>query len=195
MALKDGLTGVHNHRFFQESLSAELARAARHQHSVGLVFIDVDYFKNFNDMAGHQAGDAVLRQLGKMLVNSGESPDYRHSGRCSDVTARYGGEEFVVILPETSKESSTVRAERIRVMVEEYPFEMREVQPEKKVTVSIGVSVYPDDALTKQALIKVADEALYTAKRNGRNQVQTAKPSGENPESLEPSEEASTASS
>ena len=195
LALKDGLTGVYNHRFFQESLSAELARAARHQHSVGLLFIDVDYFKNFNDMAGHQAGDAVLRQLGKMLNNSGESPDYRYSGRCSDITARYGGEEFVVILPETSKESSTIRGERIRMMIEEYPFEMREVQPEKKITASIGVSVYPDDALTKQALIKVADEALYVAKRNGRNQVQIANPSGESPDDLETTEKITIESS
>jgi diguanylate cyclase (GGDEF)-like protein len=195
LALKDGLTGVYNHRFFQESLSAELARAARHQHSVGLLFIDVDYFKNFNDMAGHQAGDAVLRQLGKMLNNSGESPDYRYSGRCSDITARYGGEEFVVILPETSKESSTIRGERIRMMIEEYPFEMREVQPEKKITASIGVSVYPDDALTKQTLIKVADEALYVAKRNGRNQVQIANPSGESPDDLETTEKITIESS
>nr|ADI22125.1 FOG: GGDEF domain [uncultured myxobacterium HF0200_19H16] len=182
LALRDGLTGVYNHRFFQESLSSELARAARHQHSVGLLFIDVDYFKNFNDMAGHQAGDALLRQLGKMLSNAGDDPDYRYGGRCSDITARYGGEEFVIILPETNKENSIVRAERVRMMIEEYPFEMREVQPEKKVTASIGVSIYPDDALTKQALIKVADEALYIAKRNGRNQVQVAKPTGKSPE-------------
>ena len=81
------------------------------------------------------------------------------------------------------------------MMIEEYPFEMREVQPEKKITASIGVSVYPDDALTKQALIKVADEALYVAKRNGRNQVQIANPSGESPDDLETTEKITIESS
>ncbi len=179
LALRDGLTGVYNHRFFQESLSAELARAARHKHRVGLLFIDLDYFKNFNDMAGHQAGDSVLRQLGKMLSGPVQSNDFRYSGRRFDITARYGGEEFVVILPETDKENSEVRAQRIRMMIEEFPFPRREVQPEKKITASIGVSVYPDDALTKQDLIKAADDALYMAKRNGRNQVRVATPPGE----------------
>ena len=176
LTLSDSLTGLPNHRSLQQSLSTELDRAARYQHCVGLLFIDVDHFKNFNDRNGHQAGNALLCHLGQMLGNTDESPNAPHSGRRSDITSRYGGEEFVVILPETNKFGSTIRAERIRRAVEQYPFVGRHVQPNQRITISIGVSTYPDDAWTKSDLIQAADEALYVAKRQGRNQVQLATP-------------------
>ena len=133
-------------------------------------------FKNFNDRNGHQAGNALLCQLGQILGNPDESPNPPHSGRRSDITSRYGGEEFIVILPETNKAGSAIRAERIRRGVEEHRFVGRHVQPNQRITISIGVSTYPDDAWTKSDLIQAADEALYVAKRQGRNQVQLATP-------------------
>ena len=176
LTLSDSLTGLPNHRSLQQSLSAELNRAARYQHCVGLLFLDVDHFKNFNDRNGHEAGNALLRQLGKMLRNTNDSPSTPYSGRRTDITSRYGGEEFIVILPETNKVGSAIRAERIRQMVEEHRFDGRPGQPNHQITISIGVSTYPDDALTKSDLIQAADEALYMAKKRGRNQVQLATP-------------------
>jgi diguanylate cyclase (GGDEF)-like protein len=171
LALRDGLTGLYNHRFFQEALTAELARAARNNHHIGLLFIDVDHFKNYNDVLGHPAGDALLKRLSKILVNTGEIADLEFHGRVSDIVARYGGEEFVIILPETDKQGALVRADRLRRCIERYPFERADVQPGGRVTVSIGVASYPVDAMTKQPLIDAADQALLGAKREGRNRV------------------------
>jgi diguanylate cyclase (GGDEF)-like protein len=174
LALRDGLTGLYNHRYFQEALTTELARSARHSHQCGLIFIDVDHFKNYNDIAGHQAGDGLLRQLARILVNTGELAEVRIRGRVSDIAARYGGEEFVIILPETDKAGAMVRAERLRASISEYRFAQAEVQPGGCVTVSIGVSTYPEDGLSKQAIVEAADRALRQAKRDGRNKVVAA---------------------
>ena len=178
LALRDGLTGLYNHRFFQEALTSELARAARHGRKVGLIFIDIDHFKNYNDMLGHPAGDELLIQLAKILMHTHGSEEIPIRGRVSDIAARYGGEEFVIILPETDRAGALVRAGRLRACVETFPFKRGEVQPGGKVTVSIGVSAYPEDALTKQAIIDSADEALLRAKREGRNRVYAAKNAG-----------------
>lgn len=174
LALRDGLTGLYNHRFFQEAVAAELARAARFGHQVGLVFLDVDHFKNYNDALGHPAGDELLRQLGRILTDTGEIPELHFHGRLTDIAARYGGEEFVLLLPQTDKRGTTVRAERLRATIEAFPFVGQEIQPGGTLTVSLGVAVFPDDAVTKQALIESADRALYRAKRGGRNRVRVA---------------------
>lgn len=174
LAVRDGLTGLYNHRFFQEALTSEIARCARHNRTFSLLFLDVDHFKNYNDMLGHPAGDDLLRNLARILANTGDVPEIRIRGRVSDVVARYGGEEFVVILPEADKAGATLRADRLRVQVEDFLFEGREYQPGGKVTVSIGVSTFPADAITKVELIQKADNALLMAKRSGRNRVVTA---------------------
>ena len=171
LALRDGLTGLYNHRFFQEALTTELARAARYGNAVSLVFLDVDHFKNYNDLCGHPAGDELLRQLARILTATEESPEVRFRGRLSDIAARYGGEEFVILLPMTEKPGAVVRAERIREMIAGHAFAHRDVQPSGFISVSVGVSAYPQDAVDKVTLIKLADEAMFTAKRSGRNRV------------------------
>jgi diguanylate cyclase (GGDEF)-like protein len=174
LALRDGLTGLYNHRFFQEALTTELARAARYGNPVSLIFIDVDHFKNYNDLCGHPAGDELLRQLARLLVVTEDKPEVRFRGRLSDIAARYGGEEFVIILPMTDREGACIRADRIRLMIAEHNFPRREVQPAGFVTVSVGVAAYPRDALDKVTLIQLADDAMLHAKRSGRNRVVSA---------------------
>lgn len=170
IARHDGLTGLYNHRHFQEAIVVELARAERHKHALGLLFIDVDHFKQYNDRHGHPAGDELLRQLAGVLTGEGESGLPRQS-RVSDLTARYGGEEFVVLLPETDVRGSLLRAERLRRMVAECQFEHAESQPLGCVSVSVGVACYPAHATDRQGLIDCADRALYRAKAEGRNRV------------------------
>ncbi|HEY3446005.1 MAG TPA: diguanylate cyclase [Myxococcales bacterium] len=174
LALRDGLTGLYNHRFFQEALNSELARCSRHGRVCSLLFLDVDNFKNYNDLLGHPQGDELLRQLAHILTNTGEDMRLRIRGRASDIAARYGGEEFVVILPECDRAGGIVRAERLRSQIEDYPFSGGDNQPGGRVTVSIGVAAYPADAITKQELIHAADQALLRAKREGRNRVRSA---------------------
>ncbi|MBI5497672.1 MAG: diguanylate cyclase [Deltaproteobacteria bacterium] len=171
LALRDGLTGLYNHRFFQEALTQELARGARYHTPVGLVFLDVDHFKNYNDMLGHPAGDKLLKDLARILCNTGEIPEISFRGRMGDIPARYGGEEFVIVLPQTPKDGTIVRAERLREAVASFPFPGGNVQPGGRVTISVGVAAFPDDAINKQQLIECADQMVYLAKRSGRDQV------------------------
>lgn len=174
LALRDGLTGLFNHRFFQEAMTQELARAARYGNPLSLIFIDVDHFKNYNDLCGHPAGDALLKELGRLLTATQDAPEFRFRGRLSDIVSRYGGEEFCIILPMTEGAGAMVRAERVREMIAAHPFERREVQPNGAVTVSIGVAAYPKEAIDKVGLIKAADDAMLKAKREGRNRVVAA---------------------
>jgi two-component system, cell cycle response regulator len=162
MVNRDGLTGLFNHRYFRDALEIELARSRRHGHSFGLIFIDVDHFKHYNDTHGHLAGDDVLKGLARILTDH---------GRCTNVCARYGGEEFVVLIPEVDKRGAHTVAEKIRKMVEEYPFRGGGSQPLGTVTISLGVAGYPGDGADSQTLIARADQALYAAKQEGRNRV------------------------
>jgi diguanylate cyclase (GGDEF)-like protein len=162
LAIRDGLTGLYNHRYFQENLSVEIARSKRHEHTFSLVFIDVDHFKVYNDTYGHVDGDQVLKTIGSIL---GEMV------RNSDHAYRYGGEEFVLLLPETPKEGAAIVAEKVCQEVENYPFHGRETQPLGKLTISAGVATFPLDGETKREIIQSADAALYVAKANGRNMV------------------------
>ena len=170
LALRDGLTDLFNHRYLQEALEGELARAHRHGHSVALMFIDVDHFKAYNDANGHPAGDRVLRRIADVLLG-GRDSGLPTQARRSDVLARYGGEEFVMVLPETGLEGCLIKAERVRRTVAEYPFDKREAQPGGCLSVSIGCAVFPDHATDKRALLDAADQQLYRAKRLGRNRV------------------------
>jgi diguanylate cyclase (GGDEF)-like protein len=156
-ARTDFLTGLANHRYFQTTLSSELGRATRHNHTLSLLIIDLDYLKVVNDRFGHPSGDLVIRTVAETI---------RVSCREFDFAARYGGEEFVVILPETELAAAVTVAERIRNRISTV-----EYAGIGKVTASIGVANYPVNALIKEDLIRVADQALYVAKNGGRNRV------------------------
>ena len=169
-ALRDGLTGLYNHRYFQECLGVELARAVRQSEPLGLLFIDVDHFKLYNDRNGHPAGDLLLSRLAAECIGTRDSKLPR-SSRLSDVAARYGGEEFVLLLPATDRTGCITRAERLLRTIAEYPFEHCEHQPLGHVSASIGVACFPDHAQDKASLIATADTMLYQAKRLGRNRV------------------------
>lgn len=162
LAVRDGLTGLLNHRRLHERLQEELSRSLRYHHPLTLLMIDVDYFKRYNDTYGHQQGDELLRMLAEIL---------RQNIRQSDIVGRYGGEEFVVILPETDKESAVVLAQRLCEVVAHTPFPGYPGGSPVRCTVSIGVASYPEDALTASDLIAAADTALYRAKRFGKNRV------------------------
>jgi diguanylate cyclase (GGDEF)-like protein len=124
--------------------------------------IDVDHFKTYNDRNGHPTGDELLRQLARIMGDG---------RRANDFVARYGGEEFAIVLVDTPKFTAAQVAERLRARVAEYHFEHRETQPDGYVSVSIGVSSFPDDALEGEGLVRTADAALYDAKHAGRNSV------------------------
>ncbi len=160
LAVTDGLTGVYNHRRFQEGLAAELLRSARTGRPCSVLMADVDLFKKVNDAMGHPAGDELLRRLAQVLNTA---------LRATDLLARYGGEEFAALLPETSKTVAGQVAERMRSAVEtELNADGRWPQ---KITVSIGVATFPDDGKTGEQALEAADQALYVAKRQGRNRV------------------------
>lgn len=156
-ARTDFLTGLPNHRFFQATLSVELGRAQRHNHALSLLIIDLDFLKEVNDRFGHPSGDMVIRGIADTI---------RASCREIDFAARYGGEEFTVILPETPLAGAIQVADRIRERIasEQFP-------GIGSITASIGVSNYPVNALSKEDLIRVADQALYIAKNGGRDRV------------------------
>lgn len=161
----DGLTGVYNHRYFQHALDQEISRTIRHTTSVSVLLIDIDHFKKFNDTYGHQIGDFVLVEFAACI---------RNNIRKYDTLARYGGEEFVVILPETDSAQGLNVAEKLRKMIEEHTFQNN--GETYHVTASFGqASAQPtaDDGFSKNELISQADQALYEAKKRGRNQVVT----------------------
>lgn len=158
LSITDGLTGLYNHRHFQEQLEVEVKRGQRYDLNLSLIMIDLDHFKEFNDSYGHLEGDTLLRKIAQIL---------KSSLRETDFVARYGGEEFAVILPETNKEGASIAAERVRRALSEQTFG----EVGAKMTVSLGVASYPDDACLRADLIRKADEALYRAKREGRNRT------------------------
>lgn len=166
LAVRDGLTGLFNHRYFQERLGEELTKSERYHKDLCLVLMDVDHFKKFNDQYGHPEGDRVLKAVAGALAQAVR--------RKVDVVARYGGEEFVVILPETAIQAGKELAERIRAKVESLMIQRADGNGIYHVTLSLGVSAYPFDAREQGALIQAADEALYASKASGRNKVTTA---------------------
>jgi diguanylate cyclase (GGDEF)-like protein len=157
-SFKDEVTGLYNRRFFSLRLEEELSRYRRFNHPVSVVLLDLDGFKAVNDDFGHTVGDETLREIAQILM--------KHS-RGINVVSRYGGDEFAVLLVETSKAGARLYADRIREVVSKYPFSHGRV-----ITASFGVASLPDDeAGTAEDLFRSADEALYAAKRAGKNQV------------------------
>jgi diguanylate cyclase (GGDEF)-like protein len=157
-SFKDDVTGLYNRRFFSLRLEEELSRYRRFNHPVSVVLLDLDSFKAINDEFGHMVGDETLREVSQILM--------KHS-RGINVVSRYGGDEFAVLLVETSKAGARLYADRIREVVAKYPFSHGKV-----ITASFGVASLPDDeAGTAEDLFRAADEALYAAKRAGKNQV------------------------
>ncbi|WP_417661172.1 diguanylate cyclase [Pseudomonas sp.] len=164
MMKSDGLTGLANRRHFDEYLEIEWTRALREHSQLSLIMIDVDYFKVYNDQFGHVAGDDVLRRVGAALADS--------CSRSSDLAARYGGEEFAMILPGTSPGGARLQAEKIRRAVEALDIPHCRPETGSPVTVSIGVAtVIPVAGGSSLALVEKADNGLYMAKGNGRNQI------------------------
>ena len=157
MAVNDSLTGLHVRRFFMAKLQDEILRTERYKKTLSIIMADLDKFKKINDTYGHTAGDRVLKSVGFFL---------RDSIRDVDSIARYGGEEFIMFLPETSKEAAFTLADRLRIGVSE--IDMDELPA---ITISLGISTFPEDGKTLNELLDRADAALYKAKANGRNQV------------------------
>lgn len=160
LSTTDGLTGLANHRSLMQRLGEEGDRSRRSKRGFSVLMADVDNFKQYNDAFGHPAGDEVLRKVAAIM---------RESMRSVDCVARYGGEEFAIVMPETSLADAAQAAERIRARVGADEF------PGRKITLSIGVAEFPGDADDTQAIIAVADEALYRAKREGRDRVAQAR--------------------
>ncbi|MCE5195092.1 MAG: diguanylate cyclase [Nitrospiraceae bacterium] len=163
LAVTDGLTGLSNHRTFQEILHLEVEKAKRYNKTLPILMLDIDHFKYFNDTFGHQTGDDVLKTIAKIVKNSIRNVDF---------AARYGGEEFVVLLPDTGFDGAVTVAERIRNKVNNYHFPEKSDKPQS-LTVSIGVAYFPLDAAEAPDIVRKADQALYFAKHQGRNKVCT----------------------
>jgi len=160
-SFKDDVTGLYNRRFFSIRLEEEMQRHRRFNHPVSVVLVDLDGFKAVNDEMGHAVGDETLRDLAQILL--------KHS-RGINVVARYGGDEFAVLLVETSKAGARLYADRIRQVVATFPFSHG-----KRITASFGIASLPEDEVaTAEELVRAADEALYGAKRGGKNQVATS---------------------
>lgn len=161
---KDPLTGLYNRRYLHEMLDREIRRAIRSEQHLGMLMLDLDHFKNFNDMYGHEAGDAVLRETALFLVRS---------IRVEDFVCRYGGEEFVVVLPTADLRAAEARAGRIRSKLRDLVV-MHDGRSLGVITASVGVAALPDHGMSEKELLQAADAALYRAKREGRDRVVVA---------------------
>lgn len=160
LAVKDGLTGLYVRRYFMDRFQEEIKRAARKRGSFSILMFDIDYFKDYNDMFGHAAGDMVLQYLSGTILSM---------VREVDIVSRYGGEEIILLLIGADAKTAAKKAESIRKAVESRPVILKENK--SKITVSVGLANYPDDATIEEELIKTADERLYKAKAQGRNRV------------------------
>ncbi len=160
-SIRDCLTGLYNRRYLDETLERETRRAVRSAQGLGVLMLDLDHFKNFNDTYGHDAGDTVLRETASFLLKS---------VRAEDFVCRFGGEEFVIILPGADLQTSQARAERIRSKLRELTV-LHQGKSLGRITVSIGVAEVPLHGTCPKELIEAADAALYRAKKEGRDRV------------------------
>ena len=164
LAINDGLTGIYNRRYFDETLAREWKRTKREKAPLSLIMLDIDYFKKYNDTYGHQAGDECLRQVATTISGALRRP--------ADMAARYGGEEFVVVLPNLKLEDSAKFGETIRAKIEALKMEHKQSDANPFITVSLGIaSVVPSSISSYEELVGAADKALYSAKNKGRNRV------------------------
>ena len=159
--MRDHLTGCFNRRYMEETLKRELQRASRKHLSLGIIMLDVDDFKPFNDTYGHAAGDAILRKLGDLLLGH---------VRGEDIACRYGGDEFIIVLPDTSRIVTCECAELICEYAKQFHLQY-EGQTLEAVTLCLGVAVFPEDGVTSTEVLRAADAALYRAKRAGCGRV------------------------
>jgi diguanylate cyclase (GGDEF)-like protein len=164
-SVRDPLTGLFNRRYMDESFGREISRAVRKGHTLGIIMFDIDHFKDFNDTHGHDAGDAVLRELGTFLLGQ---------FRGEDIACRFGGEEFILILPDASQDDTYKRAESLNEAVNQLDVYHRSTLL-NKITLSIGVAIFPDHGRDAEALLRAVDQALYLAKNRGRDQVVVAR--------------------
>lgn len=155
-AATDGLTGLYNHVYFKKRLAVEFSMASLNGTSLSVIFLDLDHFKNYNDTYGHMAGDEAISRFAQFI---------KKNAREGDIAARYGGEEFTLLLPRTKAADAYVIIERLRKAFQEEPGYSR------SMTFSAGIAAYPDHADSAEALLNLADNALYHAKENGRDQV------------------------
>jgi diguanylate cyclase (GGDEF)-like protein/PAS domain S-box-containing protein len=158
-SIRDPLTGLFNRRFMEDALYRELQRAKRRRHSLVVVFVDLDHFKRFNDIYGHDAGDTVLRSMAGL---------FRQHFRGDDIVCRYGGEEFAFILSESSTEDAAKRVEQLRQVAKGHKITYKE-QKLDAVTFSVGIAAFPEDASTSEELLQAADACLYESKAKGRD--------------------------
>ncbi len=156
----DYLTNLWNHGYFQYIFQTELEKAKTNKTPLSLIMVDIDDFKVYNDVLGHQAGDKALKELAVVLKNQSRKMDY---------VCRYGGEEFTIILPQADKKEAFLIAERLRENVAKYSFIHEDILPSHKLNVSIGLSTFPEDGTTASELIAVSDKKLYQAKNQGKN--------------------------
>lgn len=163
-AIRDALTGLYNRRYLNETLPRELQYAERHRQAIGVLMLDIDHFKYINDTYGHDAGDALLRAIGAFL---------RNNIRSADIACRYGGEEFTLVLAGATLYDTWQRAEDIRTGVKALVVQ-HQYYALNTITASLGVAVFPDHSMTAEGLLKAADQALYKAKRSGRDRVVVA---------------------
>lgn len=170
LAITDGLTGLYNHRHFQDTLEKEMRRCEREGRNLSLLLLDLDHFKQYNDRWGHTEGDAALRRVAGQVMKS---------IRSTDMAFRYGGEELAVLLPSCIKEQATEVAEKIRVAVSTHPH--RPGRFGARTTISIGVATFPEDGRVSRGLVDTADAALYAAKAQGRDRVVQAGTHGPTP--------------
>lgn len=161
LAVTDDLTKLFNTRYLNRTIEMEIQRSNRYRTSISLIFIDIDHFKNINDHHGHLIGSKTLVEMGQLIIKG---------LRAIDIVARYGGDEFVVVLPQTTPKAAALIAERIRAAVEQNVFLKKEGYG-FKVTASFGVASYPENAKTKEELLRLADEAMYRVKNTTRNGV------------------------
>jgi diguanylate cyclase (GGDEF)-like protein len=165
MAHTDPLTGLSNRRQFENNLQGELAAIRRYGGQCAMAMVDVDFFKQYNDAHGHVAGDVLLKTLAEVM---------KSQVRSTDLLTRYGGEEFGLIMSRTSKVEALRTVERLRAVVEAYGFKDEQTQPGGRLTISAGLAAAPEDGIDFDSIVRRSDEALYAAKRNGRNRVESA---------------------
>ena len=162
LSITDGLTQLHNHRFFQDFLSREAKRADRTRDDLALILVDIDHFKHWNDKLGHAGGDEILRRIANVM---------NAHIRAADLLARYGGEEFALVAPGTDLEGAVALAEKMRAAIAQTQFFLNPPSDQENVTVSMGVALYHGD---RKKLFTDADQALYRAKASGRDCVMFA---------------------
>ena len=162
LSIIDHLTKIYNRRYLDLVLAREIERSKRFSHDFSLVLIDIDEFKRCNDRYGHPTGDSLLKKLATLLMNQ---------SRIMDSVFRYGGDEFIVLFPETSKKDAVILAQRIELSIKEEKFEGMNSFPGSRLSCSIGVSTFPEDGLSAEALLYAADRMMYKAKNSKTSKV------------------------